>query len=91
MKIALKILGSLGYFKNILTFLNSLLNGKKTYLAGAIIILPALSCLLKMFVDADKITLDLLWAVIHSDCVKQIGEGLAVIGFRSGLSKTIKP
>lgn len=68
-----------------LSKVNEFVSGKKTYIAGAILILQALACLaaeVSKGLDANS-----LLALLHSDCVKQLGEGLAIIGFRHTISK----
>lgn len=75
------------FLKKPLLILNNLIDGYKTYLAGALIILPALACCVQYLLNAYPIDLNDLNSLIHSDCVKQLGEGLAVIGLGHKLSK----
>ena len=75
------------FVKKPLSVINIALDGKKTYLAGAIMILPALACMVQFLLNAMPLDLGDINKLLHSDCLKQLGEGLAIIGFRSALPK----
>ena len=75
------------FVKKPLAVVNAVMDGKKTYLAGSLIILPALACLIQKAMDLAPLDLNDLMLLIKSNCVKQLGEGLAIIGFRSALVK----
>lgn len=79
-------LGNL-FVKRPLEVMNMVISGKKTYLAGIVIALPAIACLIQRIFDLHPLDLNDIMKLAKSDCVKQLGEGLAVIGFRSALTK----
>ena len=85
MSLLLKI-GNL-FSKKPLGFVNSFLDGKKTYLGAVLIALPALACLVKMIIDKAPLDLNDLNAIIHSPCIKQMGEALAAAGLGHKLHK----
>ena len=78
------------FVKKPLAWVNLALDGKKTYLGALLIIFPALTCLVRFLIDVAPIDLGDLQAMIHSDCIKQLGEGLAIIGGAHKISKMAK-
>lgn len=72
--------------KKPIDFINEKTAGYKVYLASFVIILPALACLISQLIS-EPISVDRILMVAHSDCVKQLGEGLAVWGFRAAIKK----
>ena len=81
-------LGNL-FVRKPLEIMNRFLNGKKTYIAGIVIALPALACLVQKALDLAPLDLNDLMHLLRSDCVKNLGEALAIIGFRSAMTKNI--
>lgn len=65
---------------------NAFMDGKKTITAALIIGLPAMACLIEAL-SSQPLNLDRLSEIIHGDCVKQLGEAMAIIGFRSAMKK----
>ena len=70
-----------------LGMINAAIDGKKTYLASALIVLPGLTCLIQLLLSLMPLDLNDLNTLLHSDCMKQIGEGLAVAGLGHKLEK----
>ena len=62
------------FVKKPLNIVNVVMDGKKTYLAGSLIILPALACLIQKAMDLAPLDLNDLMLLIKSNCVKQLGE-----------------
>lgn len=87
MGVLLKLGSLLGIAKKPLELLNGFLNGKKTYIGGALIILPGLVCLLQMVLDLSPLDLNDLSKLAKSECIRKIGEGLAAIGLGHKLTK----
>lgn len=80
----LKIAGL--FIKKPLGLINAFLSGKKTHIAGSIIILQALACMLTAL-SSGEVSLDKVLLLLNGDCMKQLGEGLAIIGFRAAMGK----
>ena len=85
----LKIGSLLGIAKKPLELLNGLLNGKKTYIGGVLIILPGIICLIQMALDLAPLDLSNLSKLAKSSCIQKIGEGLAAIGIGHKLVKSV--
>ena len=79
-------LGSL-FVSKPLSAVNGFLDGKKTFLGGALIILPGLTCLIQLALSLMPLDLGDLRKLVDSDCIKQIGQGLVAIGIGHKLVK----
>ena len=73
--------------KKPLEVVNNFLGGKKTYIAGGVLILSALACLVQEIINLTPLDLNDLSLLLRSDCIRQLGEGLAVVGFRAAMAR----
>lgn len=85
------ILNKLGGSKLLAALLaaQSFLSGKKTKLAGAILILQGLSCLLDQVLGLGGLgdVVELAKGLASNHCVTQVAEGLGLIGIRVAITK----
>ena len=72
--------------KKPIDFVNEKTSGYKVYLASFVIILPAISCLISDLLAA-PLSVDRILQIAGGSCIKQLGEGLAVWGFRAAIKK----
>lgn len=68
------------------------LSGKKAYIAGSILLLQGLSCLIEQIVGLHGIgdLLSLLRDMHNNQCVDQIAQGLGIMGLRAGIAKGLQ-
>jgi hypothetical protein len=65
---------------------NEILQGKKTYLAGGLLILKGLLIAGQILMEQGINTTSLM-VIVHSEAWKDIAEGLALCGVRSAMKK----
>ena len=65
------------------------LSGKKAYLAGGILLLQGLSCLVDQAVALGGVAdaVNFAKGLGASDCLAKIAEGLGIMGIRAGIAK----
>lgn len=73
-----------------LTTAQAFLSGKKSYVAGSILVLQGVLCLIGLLEEAEGVAglLDLAKSLPSAPCVSKIAEGLGIIGLRAGLAKS---
>ncbi|MCX5783379.1 MAG: hypothetical protein NTW04_02925 [Elusimicrobia bacterium] len=66
------------------------LSGKKTYLAGAILVLQALSAIIEQFTALNGLADLVGWikSVAGNSAIQQFGLALGMMGLRAGISKS---
>ena len=77
-----KLLGAVGKTQKFL-------NGKKSYIAGSILLLQGLSCLVDQFValQGAGAIVEYLKTIHANECLTKIAEGLGIMGIRAGIAK----
>jgi hypothetical protein len=69
------------------------LSGKKTYVAGTILILQGLTCLIEQFSGLSGLAgvIGLLRSANENECLTKIAEGLGLMGLRAAMNKPAVP
>ena len=72
--------------------LKGFVSGKKTYLAGATLILQGVMCFVSQLEGTEGLAdlLGMLKDAAGGDCVQKIAEGVGLMGLRAGVSKISK-
>lgn len=85
------ILGKLAGGKLVGAFLaiQAFLSGRKSYLAGSILLLQGFSCLIDQVVGLGGLSdaINMTKGLGQSECLQKIAEGLGIIGIRGGIAK----
>ena len=66
------------------------LSGRKTYLAGGILLLQGLTCLVDQVIGLNGLGDAMNWAKSLGDngCLGKVAEGLGLLGLRAGIAKS---